>query len=650
MSQAAVAGDIEAARQFVSRNAWQEAYDALQKVAKTEQLSGADLNALADSAWWTGRLEESIDSREQAYAQYLKEGESAKAARAAVWLALDHFAKQAHSLAAGWLSRAERLLEDEQDSVESGYLLLVKALGASNMGDYAAVGEAARGLLDIGGRFGDRDLQAYGLVFEGRTLIADGQVEKGLASLDEATVAAVSGELGPLATGVTYCLAITSTTSLKDYRRAGEWTVAAQRWCERQAITGFPGLCRVHRAQIMHLRGSWVEAERDARLAVNELKDFNLDNAAAAFYELGEIRLRMGDNKAAEEAFTQAEALGREAQPGRAMLALEEGNVEEAAATIRRALADETRGPLHRLAFLAPQVEIAIAANDISTAESATEELEAIAETYGTPALAASADYARGSVHIARGEPDEAAKALKRSLSGWKEADVPYEAARARSMLARAHREQGDEGAAVAELKSALATFQRLGAPTDIRETYELLGQEATAGTSARVVKSFMFTDIVRSTKLVEAIGDNAWGHLLQWHDKTLRSLFLTHGGEEVKQSGDGFFVAFAGPTDALACAVAIQRSLYEHRQAHGFAPQVRIGLHCGDATKKGRDYEGKEVHTAARIGALAGADEIIASKGLFSAADGAPQAAGSKVVSLKGIEEPVEVVTVLWQ
>ena len=77
-------------------------------------------------------------------------------------------------------------------------------------------------------------------------------------------------------------------------------------WCDRQAINGFPGVCRVHRAEILRLRGALSEAEEEARTATVELGSFNLMFAALAFRELGEVRLKMGDIDAAEEAFRQA--------------------------------------------------------------------------------------------------------------------------------------------------------------------------------------------------------------------------------------------------------------------------------------------------------------------------------------------------------
>lgn len=163
-----------------------------------------------------------------------------------------------------------------------------------------------------------------------------------------------------------------------------------------------------------------------------------------------------------------------------------------------------------------------------------------------------------------------------------------------------------------------------------------------------RVTKTFMFTDMVGSTQLVEALGDEAWGGLLRWHNDLLQSLFTAHGGQQIDAIGDGFFVGFDSPRDALLCAVAIQRRLAEHRRAHGFAPQVRIGVHAAEVTEVGGHFRGKGVHEAARIGALAGPVEILVSEG--TAARAGFRTSEPRRVTLKGITEPVNVVTIQWR
>lgn len=161
--------------------------------------------------------------------------------------------------------------------------------------------------------------------------------------------------------------------------------------------------------------------------------------------------------------------------------------------------------------------------------------------------------------------------------------------------------------------------------------------------------RTFMFTDIVRSTNLVEVLGDEAWGHLLRWHDETLRALFVRYSGVEVKQVGDGFFVAFQRAGDGVECAVAIQRALERHRRDHGFAPSVRIGLHEAEATRQGADYMGIGVHEAARIGALAGAGEIVAGMAVADRAGEHPVTEPRRA-TLKGLSEPVEIVSISWR
>ena len=93
-----------------------------------------------------------------------------------------------------------------------------------------------------------------------------------------------------------------------------------------------------------------------------------------------------------------------------------------------------------------------------------------------------------------------------------------------------------------------------------------------------------------------------------------LRSLVAAHNGDVIDTAGDGFFIGFDSPEAALACAVAIQRRLAEHRKTNGFAPQLRIGVHASEATQTLSAFAVKGLHEAARIGALAGAGEILAS------------------------------------
>jgi class 3 adenylate cyclase len=160
-----------------------------------------------------------------------------------------------------------------------------------------------------------------------------------------------------------------------------------------------------------------------------------------------------------------------------------------------------------------------------------------------------------------------------------------------------------------------------------------------------------MFTDIVTSTDLVGVIGDDDWSELLGWHDRELRAAFAEHRGEVVNTTGDGFFVAFDRTQEAIECAIDIQRRLVRHRRDHGFAPSVRIGLHRAEATRRGRDYAGRSVNIAARVGAAAGRDEILVTFEALQDLDAANIALSEpRELSLKGVREPVGVRAVNWR
>lgn len=643
-----MADRLEQARNALAGKEWQVAYEALVELDRTENLDADDLNGYADAAWWTGRMDESIEARTRAYAARLERGEQPAAALSALHLARDHELKRS-GLQGAWLARAERLLAEEDDSPERGYLERMRSRLALAAGDFDSAIAHAERTLELGSRFQEPNLMALGLHDKGTALVRQGDWEAGLALIDEATVGAVSGELNPYATGIIYCGVIAASFDVADLARAGNWTEAATRWCERQSISGFPGVCRVNRAEVMRLRGSWPEAEKEIRTAVAELGEFAPSVAASAFYELGELQLRMGDLAAAEKAFRQAHGLGVEPQPGLALLRLANGDVESARRGLRRALSDEARNRLSRARLLPASVEISSAAGEFDEARAASEELTEIARDYGTTALAAHAAAAAGAVALAEEDADAALGHLRRAIRLYQEVEIPYEGARARLLAAEAYRLDGDADAADLELRAAAATFDRLGAVRDVRRTAEALGRLAAAAGGERAGRTFFYTDICDSTPLVEAIGDKAWVGLVGWHDRTLRELFGQYGGEEVGHAGDGFFVAFPDPTSALECAAAVQRRLAAHRRTNGFAPEVRIGVHAAEASRSAEGYSGKGVHEAARVGALGGPGEIYASLVTARLVNGFAYSE-PKTVTLKGISEPLEVVTIDWR
>ncbi len=633
---------LAAGREAAARGAWREAYDTL-KPAQSE-LNGDDLEMLAESAWWLGNLDEAIGLRERAHAGFLKRGEKLRAAQIALVLSGDFFGKADLAVSQGWFAKAERLLEGEPESLEHGYLALFQGMN-SLATDLDLAIEKAEMAHEIATRFESPDLQALALVTKGRALVLRGDATEGLALLDEATASAVSGELRPLSTGWVYCVTITSCNGVGDYRRASEWTTAAKRWCDGMDVKGFPGACRVHHATVKRLQGDWAGAEEQAVQACEELQGFDAWTTAAGFYEIGEIRRRRGDFAAAEEAYQKAKEWGRSPQPGLALLRLAQGKVDAAVSAITRAM--EVEGdPISVIRRLPAQIEISLAAGDLKTAREAATQLDELTEMFRvgegrTPAFEASVCLAWGEIRLAEGDAAAAVKKLESAVEIWREVGIPYETAEAQTHLGLALRKVGDEDAAVEELTAARSTFQRLGAVLDAQRVSELLGE-------VPVTRTFMFTDIVGSTELAEALGEAKWEKLLAWHDRTLRELLQAEGGDVIKQTGDGFFAAFDSPAAAVEAAVSVQRALDAYE---GVAPDVRVGLHAGGAFAKDEgDYGGQGVHAAARIGALAGAGEIIASSDTLADTAIRYPVKNTRSVELKGIAEPVQVVSISWQ
>jgi class 3 adenylate cyclase len=642
---------LEAAREAAERRSWSEAFDTYAALDRERPLDPEDLDRWAKAAWWTGRPKESIAVHERAYAAYLERGDVERAAFAALTLRREHAVRRQGSTAKGWLSRAERLLADRPDSPVTGYLAVAHAELAWQRGELEHALEHVERALAISTGSDDADLQAWALMRKGQILIAAGRIDEGWGLLEEVSVAAVGGELGPYTTGAVFCNVIETSRELADYVRGREFSDAAKRWCERQAIKGFPGICRVRRAEIMRLLGSLDEAASEAEMASEELREFGEFFASEAFHELGEVRLRMGELDAADEAFRHAKGFGADPQPGLALLHLARGQHDAAAASIRRALEDTTWDKLARSRLLPAAVEIGRAGGDLGMVASAAEELEAIAAEFPTPAIRANAELAAGMRDLLAGEARAAAGRFRRARQLWAELDAPYECARSMMALADALEADGDLDAARLELETARDTFFRLGAELDTRAAVERFERLRAAGraTEMRAVRTFVFTDIVSSTALLEAIGDEAWTDLRRWHDEALSASAAAHDGEVIDHTGDGFFLAFAGPAEAVACAIDIQRRLAAHRREHGFAPQVRIGMHAAEATALGENYSGMGVHTAARIGALAGAGEIVASAATVAGLEGL-EVSAPREETLKGVAEPVSVVTIAWR
>jgi DNA-binding CsgD family transcriptional regulator len=477
VDQNAVAGevvnvttDLERGRRFHASRAWADAYKSLLEADRAAPLTAGDLELLATAAYMLGRDEGYVSALERAHHAYLDGGEPLRAVRCAFWLGVSFALRREMGPATGWLGRAQRLVErEEDDCVEQGYVQLAGVFRHAAAGDWDAAYATAGGAAAIGERFGEPDLIALALFEQGRALVKRERAEEGLALLDEAMVGVTAGELSPIVTGLVYCAVVAACQEAYAVRRAREWTAAMTYWCEQQPdIVAFTGRCLVHRAELMQLQGAWPDALDEARRACERLaREMNQLWTAQAFYQQAEIHRLRGEFAAAETAYREASRCGSEPQPGLAVLRLAEGNNDAAVAAIRRALG-ETSERLKRARLLPAAVEILVVAGDVEGARSACRELEAIAADYGSSMLSALAAHAGGAVELADGDARAALGPLRRAWQAWHELEVPYEAARSRVLIGLACHALGDEDTAKLELGSARRAFEELGAAPDL--------------------------------------------------------------------------------------------------------------------------------------------------------------------------------------
>jgi ATP/maltotriose-dependent transcriptional regulator MalT len=422
---------------------------------------------------------------ERAHHGYLDAGEGLRAARAAFWIGMNLALRGQVGPAGGWFGRAQRLVEREgRDCAEQGYLLIPAAFQRQGMGDYEGAYSAAAGAAEIGERFGDADLFAAAVHFQGLIRIKQGWVKEGLAHLDEAMVGVTAGEVSPVMTGVVYCGVIACCEEAFDPRRAQEWTTALSRWCEQQPqMVAFTGRCLAHRAGILQLQGAWLDALAEARLARERCEEaMNRAATGQALYQQGELLRLRGEFEAAEQAYRDASGYGREPQPGLALLRLAQGDVDAAAAGIRRVLA-ETTEPLQRAALLSAHAEIMLALGDVEEAGNASRELGDIAASAESAMVGAMAAQVRGAVELGEGDARAALVSLRRAWQVWQELGAPYQDARTRVLVGLACRALGDRDAAKLELEAARGAFAQLGAAPDLARVDSLTGRRAPADT-----------------------------------------------------------------------------------------------------------------------------------------------------------------------
>ena len=539
---------VRSGREAFARKEWSSAFEAFAAADAAQPLDPDDLERLATAAYLIGQDDVSVQAHARAHGALIDRGDARRAAQSAFWIGFTMMDRPAHrAQAAGWLARAQRILDDAgEDCVERGWMLCAAGRQRIAAGDLAGGRAAFREAAALGVRFGDRDLAAMARHGEGRALVALRETSEGLALLDEAMVAVTAGEISPIIAGAIYCSVISACQELFDVTRAQEWTAALRGWCESQPdLVPFRGYCLIRRSELMQLRGHWDDAAAEIRRACERLAPATSQpDAGPAFYQRAELHRVRGEFAEAEDAYRLASHAGRNPQPGLALLRLAQGDAAAAETSIRLALA-EKRDFRSRVLILGAAVEIMLGRGDDDGARRAEEELAQCAAAAPSAFLRGTAAQARGGIELAGGRPLAAVEALRSAAAEWQELDAPYELARTRVHLGLAYRALGDHDGAALELDAAHDAFETLGAAADVARV------DALATTAPQPLPAALTGREVEVLRLIATGATNrAIGDRLGISDRT------------VARHASNIFVKLDLPSRAAATAYAYRHKL----------------------------------------------------------------------------------------
>jgi len=469
---------ISAARLAYEQYDWESAVSAFELADRELVLEGPDLERWADAVQCTGRGWEAVAPLERAVAAHTSQGDSCGAARAMLNLALIQFEQRELAVAKAWLQRAMRILSSGEISREYGTLMWLSSRFAALDGELQKALDYAQQAHKIGCELPDSDLEVLGMNYMGLALQAMGEFRQGAMLQDEAAAAVLAGNVSPVVGGTVYCSVIWSCRNRGDWARAAQWTDHFTRWCKSSPLHNFPGTCRLHRAEVLSIRGELEEAEKEAKAMCKSLSVRAPWAEGDAYHVLGNIYLMRGELDEAEHAFRRAHELGWDPQPGYALLQVERDAADAALKTLEVSLQDANWANQQRRGLLlANLVIVSIAAKDVQRARSALAELDAKPELYQTDALTAVVLRARAELAQFEGKDTEAIAGYRQSIHHWQKVGSPLNAAIIRLLLARLFLKQDNPHAAELELAAAENCFQNAGAMALLKNSHELKQQ-----------------------------------------------------------------------------------------------------------------------------------------------------------------------------
>lgn len=462
-----VAADAEPlgrARATFENKDWEAAITAFAAADAASELDGADLERWARALQCLGLSADAVAPLERAVATYALTGDRRGSARAALSMAHVFIERREPAVAQGWHQRAGRYLADMEPCVEHAMLAQI----ASRLALYARDNERALACgneaIEIARRLNNADLEAMGLVYSGHALLAMGDIAGGTARQNEAAAAVLAGEISPWYVGIIYCGVVFACRNLGDWKRAAEWTEHFTRWCQTRAGARFPSTCQLHRAEVLTFRGDLEAAESEITAAL-ALLSTNAPWAEGDAHRIrGNLLLLRGDLEGAGRAFALAIEQGWDPQPEYALFLDARHETERAVRSLERSIADNSWCNRERMPeLLSALVTLCARHGDETRARAAMAELDGLAERLTMPAQQAVVEQARGELAAATAQRAVALSSLRRALRLWEEVHAPIRAAGTRVRLAELLLEDGDPGAARAELSAASRTAHALG-------------------------------------------------------------------------------------------------------------------------------------------------------------------------------------------